>query len=340
MDNKSESHKLFPKFKYIRNIISLILIGIVAAVLLVRISTIENTLSVLRTMSFSLVWFAVLAQTLSYLSSGYLIQMIAYGKQKIYGVFKGTLIYIAGESVSLAGGMASSMAATYYWVWSENENPSEGVLSGILPFLYNSAALITVSIIGMIVLLFNHNLTLNQGIFYSIILIVLATGLLFIIYIFLHREKLEELLAYIEKKLLKLRNRRYDFTSIKNGLANFYNGIKILDNGGWIRYGTGPAFNIIFDMLTIYIFFLAAGFQIKLSVLVAGYGLAFLFGRSTFFIPGGSGVIEAGMVAIYTSLGVPNHISVVAVLGYRFLSFWLPSILGFIAILYLKKIGK
>lgn len=340
MDNKSESHKLFPKFKYIRNVISLILMGVVAAVLLVRISTIEDTLNVLRTMSFTLVWFAVIAQALSYLSSGYLIKMIAYGKQRIYGVLKGMLIYIAGESVSLAGGMASSMAATYYWVWSENENPSEGVLAGILPFLYNSAALITVSIAGMIVLLLNHNLTLNQGIFYSLILVVLTTGLLFIIYIFLHRRKLERLLDYIEKKLRKIRKRNYDFTGIKNGLSNFYNGIKILDNGGWLKYSTGPALNIIFDMLTIYILFITAGFQIKLSVLVAGYGLAFLFGRSTFFIPGGSGVIEAGMVAIYTSLGVPNHISVVAVLGYRFLSFGIPSILGFLAMLYLKKTGK
>ena len=41
------------------------------------------------------------------------------------------------------------------------------------------------------------------------------------------------------------------------------------------------------------------------------------------------------MVALYDSLKVPDEISVVVILGYRLLSFWLPTLLGFAAAAYL-----
>ena len=302
--------------------------GVVAVFILLRISTIQDTIQVLRTMSYWMLGFAVAAQCLSYLSSGYQIKLIVYERQNFRWLIRGTLIYIAAESVGLAGGMASAMAATYYWVWREKGSPAQGVLSGVLPFIYNSASLITISIIGMIYLLIMHDLTGNQAVFYSAILAVLLLGFLVIIYFLFRRDRLEKLIFYSTEKLSRFRKRSYDLTNFMKSLDNFYDGIKVLSNGGWIRYGTGPALNILFDILTLYIFFLAAGFYIRPSILIAGYSLAFLFGRSTFFIPGGSGVIEAGMVAIYASLSVPSQIAVVAVFGYRFLSFWLPSILG------------
>jgi uncharacterized membrane protein YbhN (UPF0104 family) len=43
------------------------------------------------------------------------------------------------------------------------------------------------------------------------------------------------------------------------------------------------------------------------------------------------------MVAIYTSLGIPGTISVVVILSYRLISFWIPSLLGFAVAAYLQK---
>jgi uncharacterized membrane protein YbhN (UPF0104 family) len=43
------------------------------------------------------------------------------------------------------------------------------------------------------------------------------------------------------------------------------------------------------------------------------------------------------MVAIFINLGVPGYISVVAALGYRFLSFWLPSLIGVLIMFYLQR---
>ena len=72
-------------------------------------------------------------------------------------------------------------------------------------------------------------------------------------------------------------------------------------------------------------------------MLLAGYGLPLLLGRVAFFIPGGLGVVEGTMVALYDGLGVPDSISVVVVLAYRLLSFWLPLMIGFLLVGYLEK---
>ena len=337
MNNNHLKQKAFPKVRFLRYLLPWIFLGIAAVILVMKISTIENTVSVLKTMSVWIVGMAVLAQVFSYLSSGYLLRVIVNRSAFPLSVVRGTLITIAAESIGLAGGMASSAAATYYWVSKDDDVSGEAALAGVLPILCNSVVLITITIIGMVYLLFNHELSRTQIFSYGLILTVLVTGILVIFYGLKHREKMEKLISIIAKKLIYILKSDYDLNIIHNNIGHFYRGMKMLSNGGWIKIAVGPVMNTVFDMFTIYLFFIAAGYFIKPSVLIAGYSLAFLLGRGAFFIPGGSGVVEGGMVAIYTNLGVPSHINVVVVLGYRFLSFWLPSLLGFLAMIYLQR---
>ena len=109
-----------------------------------------------------------------------------------------------------------------------------------------------------------------------------------------------------------------------------------LRNGHWLRPVLGAIANIGFDMLTLYFLFIAAGNNVNLGILFAGYGLPFILGKIAFMLPGGVGVIEGSMVALYTSLQVPNAVSVVVILGYRLFSFWLPALVGFAAAAYLS----
>jgi len=90
-------------------------------------------------------------------------------------------------------------------------------------------------------------------------------------------------------------------------------------------------------MLTLYFLFIAAGYNVSPAVLFAGYGLPFILAKLAFLFPGGLGVIEGSMVVLYDSLQVPNSISVVVVLGYQLLSFWMPTLLGFAATAYLSR---
>jgi glycosyltransferase 2 family protein len=82
-------------------------------------------------------------------------------------------------------------------------------------------------------------------------------------------------------------------------------------------------------VLGLWWLFVAARQPLPLGILLAGYGLPDLLSRIAFFLPGGLGVIEGGMIGLYAALGVPTTRAVLVVLAFRGLSFWLPTLLGF-----------
>jgi len=118
---------------------------------------------------------------------------------------------------------------------------------------------------------------------------------------------------------------------VNNAAGNFISPTESLSPRGFDAIA-----NIVFDMLTLFFLFVAAGHNVSLGILFAGYGLPLILGKMAFLLPGGVGVIEGSMVALYDSLQVPNAVSVVVILGYRLFSFWLPTLLGFAAATYLS----
>jgi uncharacterized protein (TIRG00374 family) len=105
-------------------------------------------------------------------------------------------------------------------------------------------------------------------------------------------------------------------------------------SGGWRRPAVGAILNTGFDLLTLGFLFWAAGYRINAAVLVAGYGIPQLLGKSTVIL-GGVGVVEASMVGLYTLLGAPKPSTVIVVLAYRLFSFWIPTLVGIALIPYL-----
>ncbi len=121
-------------------------------------------------------------------------------------------------------------------------------------------------------------------------------------------------------------------------MARLEGDLGALEAGGWRGVAKGAALNTIFDMATLYLLFVAAGHAVPPGELLAGYGLPLMLGRLP-LLPGGVGIVETSMVALYVSLGVPDAIGVVVVLSYRFISFWLPALLGFSLVPYLHHIS-
>jgi len=337
LDCKSWGDNMNKTFKFIRYILPWIFIIIVAMILLTKIATIEKAAEVIRALPIWMLCLAALSQVISYMGSGYQINVIVSNGLKRISTVRGALITIAGETVGLAGGMAGSVAATYLWVAKDKEMADEGVLSGVMPIIYNSVVLIAFSIIGMAYLLVNHALSLIQIFFYGLTLAILLLGILVILYGLFRKQKIEWLVLKVTQLNNRYRKSKMDFVQIKKRLDHFYDSLGLIKRKGWAKIGIGTIINVGFDIVTIYIFFAASGYNISPGILVAGYCLSFLLGRTIFFIPGGSGIVEGGMVAIFINLGVPGYISVVAALGYRFLSFWLPSLIGVLIMFYLQR---
>ena len=90
-----------------------------------------------------------------------------------------------------------------------------------------------------------------------------------------------------------------------------------------------------FDIAVLGLSFRAFGSVVPVAVLVMGYFLGTL--GSVLPLPGGIGGVEGGMIGAFAAFGVPGSTAVVAVLAYRAISFWLPTLPGIIGYISLRS---
>jgi uncharacterized protein (TIRG00374 family) len=93
--------------------------------------------------------------------------------------------------------------------------------------------------------------------------------------------------------------------------------------------------DLLFDLLSLDLVFLALRYQPGFGPLAVAYAAANIASAIP-LTPGGLGVIEVTLVAVTVGFGAPRAIAVLAVLGYRIISYWLPLIPGAIAYLRLR----
>jgi len=322
----------------LRYILPLIVLGLAVHLLLPQITSLEHSLQIIRQMVLWAVALAVLAQTASYLGSGYLLKALVNLSDSKLSTLRGTLITLAGASFGMvAGGMVGSAAAIYRWMQKEQVKPEAATLAGTIPGLFNNIVLVVVSLAGLIHLLIVHQLTRLQGISFAVILAVLLGLIGLLVWGLRERESLRVWVEKLARRWAIFRHQEYQPEKTETWLVGLFNAADLLLAGGWHGPLLGAALNVAFDMLTLYFLFIAAGNRISLGVLLTGYGLPLLLGKMAFMIPGGVGVIEGTMAGLYTGLGVPNSVTVVVVLAYRILSFWLPLLLGFPLILIFQR---
>ena len=327
-----------PRIRIWRYLPLLIILGLAVHLLVPQITTLTSSWSVVQGMIWWAVVLAAISQALSYFGSGFMLHAILDNNQKKLSTLKGIIITMAAYSIGLvAGGWVGGAAAMYGWVRRETRDDNSATLTGTLPPLLNNAVLVTVALIGTIYLLVIHALTNTQLIEFGIILLVL--GLLAVGGVVSLRspEPATRFAVWLAGRWAALRRKSFTPENTIASVRQFVAAWESLGNGNWLRPLLSAIANIGFDMLTLYFIFVAAGYNVSLGVLFAGYGLPFILGKIAFVFPGGVGVIEGSMVALYDSLKVPNAVSVVVILGYRLFSFWLPTLLGFAATTYLTR---
>jgi uncharacterized protein (TIRG00374 family) len=116
-----------------------------------------------------------------------------------------------------------------------------------------------------------------------------------------------------------------------------------------LRSGLGAAFAMVrrrdpsllgvlaawgFDIAALWASFRAFGHSPPGAVLVMGYYVGTL--ANTLPLPGGIGGVEGGMIGAFVAFGVNAPLAVVAVLAYRTISYWLPTVPGAIAYVRLR----
>jgi uncharacterized protein (TIRG00374 family) len=91
----------------------------------------------------------------------------------------------------------------------------------------------------------------------------------------------------------------------------------------------------VFDIAALALSFRAFGAEPPVAVVAMGYFLGTL--GSLLPIPGGIGGVEGGMIGAFVAFGVHADHAVVAVLAYRAISFWLPTLPGIAGYVSLRR---
>jgi len=320
---------------------TLILTGLAVNLILPQLASVEASAHVIKTMVPWAVLLAALGQGISYLGAGYLINSIVARVNQTIPILKGVIITLAASSIGmLAGGPFGNAAATYQWVRKYGVNAEGAGLAGTLPTIFNNTILTALAVAGILHLLIAHRLSSVQFFAFILILTLLCLGFAVIHWGLKNRAGLTLIIVRITAYFAHLLHQSYTPAPTQASISRIFAALETLSNGGWQRPLLGAMIFTSFDMLTLYFFFIAAGFPVGPEILVVGYGLPILLGKIAFLLPGGIGVVESTMAALYTGLGVPGSIAVVVVLSYRVFSFWIPTLLGFPIAFYLQRAGS
>lgn len=320
------------------HLLTLIFLGLAVHLILPQIASFEESIQVMRTMTLWAVLLAGISEIISYIGYSYLINSVLAITNQHISTLKGVGVALAASSMGmLAGGTLGNAAATYRWVRKSGVSKEGSGLAGTLPTMFNNAILILLSTVGIVYLLLVHELSSMQFYVFLMFLTLLSLSALAVVWGRKHRKKFKARAGKIAVFFSRIGNRPYNPSPVEDFVNRFFAALDVLHKGGWQRPALAAAFSISLDMLTLYFFFIAAGHPVRLSILLVGYGLPILFGKTAFLIPGGVGIVESTMAALYTGLGVPGPIVVVVILSYRMFSFWIPTIIGFPIAYYLKK---
>jgi uncharacterized protein (TIRG00374 family) len=90
-----------------------------------------------------------------------------------------------------------------------------------------------------------------------------------------------------------------------------------------------------FDIATLYAAFRAFGNPPPAGVIIMAYFLGMI--GNLLPLPGGIGGVDGGMIGVFVAFDVNTGLAIVAVLAYRALAFWLPTVPGIIAYLQLRR---
>jgi uncharacterized protein (TIRG00374 family) len=324
---RKRSERRPPTLRILRALPMVVVLGLLVHFVLPRLGTIESSFRTLQTMVPWAIALAVLAQALSYAANGGVLQSVVRLAGERISLRRCVTIELGAGSVALvAAGALGFGAAIYKWTRDGGVSAHTAMLASWLPSLFDAATLVLFALLSAVELLLAHHLARSTVIALSIVvslLGILITGAL----VLLARADWMMALAVRMSRLVQRVLPRVRPGTLIDAAERAGEAGRTMHGGGWVRPACSSFLVLAFDLLCLRFVFLAAGQHIPLTMLIAGYGVPMLLGRSS-FLPGGIAVTEVAMAALYGGLGVAANVAVVVVLVYRLIAFWIPAAVG------------
>jgi len=291
---------------------------------------------------------AALLQILYYLvfTSSYRSALATAGvRSTLRDLLPVTLAALFVNVVTPAGGITG--AALYVDdATRRGQSPSRTAAGLLLQLAADYTAFAIILIAGLAYLFRRHDLQAYE-IAAALILLLITLGLTAILLLGLARpESVHRLLSRLERFSLSLAQRFARLPHLPEGWAA-RNASEFVDASAAIAGAPAALLTTLLltftahllDLSLLYVLFRAFHQPVAFGVLVAGYAVGVLFWIVA-LTPQGIGVVEGVMALVYTSLGVPAAAAAAIALAFRGLTFWLPLLLGFLALRGVKAFSQ
>ena len=311
----------------IRWVMILIILALLVHFLLPRLGSIEESLKTARRLAPWAIALAVVAEALSYVANGSVLQSVVRLAGERMPLRRGIAIEVGAGTVSLvAAGALGYGAAIYKWTRDSGISRDTAMLASWLPTVFDTMTLVLFALASAVELLLVHELSRATLIALTIVVSILSVIIAGIIVLLARNDWLTTIAEKLTRLIQRIRPSS-DPCVLLDASERAAHTWQMLHQGGWVRTAASSFGVLAFDILCLELVFIAAGQHIHLTLLIAGYGVPLLLGRAS-FLPGGIAVIEVAMSALFGGLGVPANVAVVVVLTWRLISFWLPTLIG------------
>jgi len=316
----------------------LLALALSAVYLLRRTGDISDSLMVAQRLAWPILTLAVVAQFLSYLSSGELLRATLRQAGHTLSLSRATIIEIATSTLYLVpAGAVSCTAAVYRWTRKGGVPSCSAAVTGLVVTLFNAASLLFFGVVSAVLLMGQHRLARSEAIAVAIVSAGIVATIVGAILAAIRPSWLNFILS-AARRLPLIRQVSW-LQRADDGVAQLRATFSRLRGGRWGRPAASAALNVAFDAATLAFVFYAAGVRVGTATLLAGYGLPIMLGQAS-FLPGGLAVTELSMSALYISLGLRPSVVIASVVTYRLVSLWLPALVGLPLIVYLQLKGR
>ena len=332
---EAEAKKAGP-FKWLRWVFILGLLALAVHLIIPQLGSLHESAAVLKTMKPWAVGLAIISEMMSYVALGYMMKRIVGLTGQHLTLHRAFGVTLAAGSVGLvAGGLVGIGGSSFRWLRDAGIRAEGALLAGWLPTLLNAATIGAFAMIGMVELVLLQRLSTFLWIAFGLSLgFLLAVGGA-VFWASGHREGAKKILCRWQERFARLFRREPKPDALMATVDRLFDAFHILKTRGWKGPVIGAVAGVILDMGAMFWLYVAARNLVTPGKLLSGYALPLLIGKVA-VIPGGIGVVEGAMVALYHGFGVPTATATVVVLAYRVIAFWMPNLLGFCIIPFLQ----
>lgn len=321
---------------WLRYLLMALFLALAVKLVLPQLGPLQDSAELLRTMVPGFLVLAVVSQVASYLWSGVMLRDIVRLTGDSLSVGRATAVSVASGSVGLvAAGAIGTAGSTFRWLRDAGVSPEGALLASWLPTVLNAAVVVVFALVGTAELMLQRGVTVAEGTALVIAFSLVAAVCAFLWWAVARPAAAERLVAAAEARWARLRRKPAREAEVRERVRATYRALELLKRKGWKRPALDSALMVGFDALTLWLVFVALLDVISPHVFFAGYGIPLLISKVG-VVPGGVGLVEGMMVAIFHHVGERTSIAALAVVAYRLLAFWIPNLVGFGVVPFLQ----